>query len=267
MLVAAGSLVAYAVSLGVAATVVAVAGRAAARADGGRTVQRGRCRDRLADVHPAGSRADGGAVGCADLPHRAGLDRSSPRSAATRGRCCRPGSPAGCGSAPSGWPVAAVEAAGRGQWAVAFAALAGIAAMVALAVAGSGDACCAGPQAAPVITPRHVAPLGAGDHRRRRGRQGAADLEPRPGPDPLPELRAGLRADLHDPADRDRIDRLPADDRRVPGRPGRRLQRAPAQLRRHGAVADAAHPGRRAGGRPRPAARLAAGRRPGRRSR
>ena len=53
--------------------------------------------------------------------------------------------------------------------------------------------------------PGHVrAAAGAGDHRRCRGRQGAADLGPRPGPDPLPELRAGVRADLHDPADRDR---------------------------------------------------------------
>lgn len=53
--------------------------------------------------------------------------------------------------APSGWPVAAVEAAGRGQWGVALATLAGLAAIVALAVLGWGHLL-RRPQPTPVIT-------------------------------------------------------------------------------------------------------------------
>jgi ABC-2 type transport system permease protein len=54
--------------------------------------------------------------------------------------------------APSGWPVAAVEAAGRGQWAVALGALAGLAAITALAVLLWGRLL-RRPKAAPVVIP------------------------------------------------------------------------------------------------------------------
>ncbi|MEU1841528.1 hypothetical protein [Micromonospora chersina] len=54
--------------------------------------------------------------------------------------------------APSGWPVAAVEAAGRGQWGAALAALAGMAAIVAMAVLVWARLL-RRPQPAPVITP------------------------------------------------------------------------------------------------------------------
>jgi ABC-2 type transport system permease protein len=57
--------------------------------------------------------------------------------------------------APSGWPVAAVEAAGRGQWALVAAALAGLAGIVAVALLLWGRAL-RRPVVAPVIQPRTV---------------------------------------------------------------------------------------------------------------
>jgi ABC-2 type transport system permease protein len=151
MLVAAGALVAYAVSLGVAATIVAVLAVPL-----------------LVLMVVALSNVVVAGIGSLLNTRRSAALTAVPWGVlicltaqgwtviaafgGDAGSVLPPGWAHGLRIAPSGWPVAAVEAAGRGQWGVALAALAGLAAVVALAVLAWGRLL-RRPKAAPVITP------------------------------------------------------------------------------------------------------------------